>query len=302
MKYWYYYPKFLQVILLMLMIFTLASFSFAIIGFSIDKLFHVSIESISTLATPQIVNAAIFTQAITSLFTFLLSAVLFSYLYYPEPLKILGLQPVKNINFLIWGGLLMVFAVPIINQLASYVQNIDLGQGSKASFDQQTKFIEKLMSGTSIQQLLLYLLVFAILPAIGEELLFRGIILRFTFQTSNNIHYAVLFSAAVFGLAHGSAYNFIPIVLAGVLLGYLYYYSGSIWVSILGHFINNSIAIFALYLSNIGIVPKSYSDMEHLPWWLIISSILLFVICGIMLRKNKILISPNWNIDNIKTN
>ena len=106
MRYWRHYPKFLQTILLMLLIFTLASFSFVIANFGINKIYGVTMEAIGGVgpnSSSRLIAATQFLQGITSLFTFLLSALLFAYLCHPKPTEYLGLQKVRDARFLIWG-------------------------------------------------------------------------------------------------------------------------------------------------------------------------------------------------------
>lgn len=293
MRYWRHYPKFLQVVLLMLLI----SFSIAISSFICSKVYGVSLESIPSLANKNIIHAAQLKQAISSLFRFLLSALLFAYLAHPQPKQYLGMHAIRKPNYIFIALLLLFGAVPLINQLSAWIKLIDFGAAIKTAFKEQQKMIQSMMSDTGTGQLLLYLLLFAALPAIGEELMFRGVVMRFAHQSSHNIHYAIVLSALVFGLAHGTLYNFLPISLAGVLLGYLYYWSGSIWVSIIAHFINNAIAILGLYLSNTGIISKELSDAENLPWYVLLISALLFILALQLARKNATPLAAQWSND-----
>jgi uncharacterized protein len=300
MRYWRHYPKFLQTILLMLLIFTLASFSFVIANFGINKIYGVTMEAIGGVGPnsgSRLIAATQFLQGITSLFTFLLSALLFAYLCHPKPTEYLGLQKVRDARFLIWVLPLMVFVVPLFAQIGEWMQLIDFGAGAKSNFEDQQKMMKALMSGTSIGSLLLYLLVFAVLPALGEEFLFRGIVMRFAYNNTRNFHFAILFSAAIFGLAHGTVYNFLPIMLAGVLLGYIYYFSGSLWPCIVAHFLNNAMAIVLLFLSNKGIVSKELGEAEGLPWLFLLFALSGFLLIFFLLRKNATPLPSDWNDD-----
>lgn len=300
MRYWRHYPKFLQTILLMLLIFTLASFSFLIANFGITKIYGLTMEAISGVnsnSSSRLIEATQFLQAVTSLFTFLFSALLFAYLCHPKPTEYLGLKKVQNTRFLVLVFPLMVFAVPVFAQIGEWMQQIDFGAGAKSSFEEQQKMMKALMGGISVGNLFLYLLIFAALPALGEEFLFRGIVMRFAYNNAQNIHFAILFSAAIFGLAHGTVYNFLPIMLAGVLLGYIYFYSGSLWLSILAHFLNNALAIVLLFLSNKGIISKEIGEAEGLPWYLMLFALAALLLIFSLLRKNATPLPSDWNDD-----
>jgi membrane protease YdiL (CAAX protease family) len=84
----------------------------------------------------------------------------------------------------------------------------------------------------------------AIIPAICEELVFRGVMLPLLAKITRNIHAAVWITAMLFSLIHVQFYGFLPRMIMGALLGYFVVWSGSLWTSILAHFINNASAFF----------------------------------------------------------
>lgn len=300
MRYWRHYPKFLQIILLMLMIFTLVSFSSVIAGFTVSSIFDVSLKDIGSIGAdslPKEISARLYCQVLISLFTFCFSALLFAYLTHPEPMNYLGLRkPGKPINTVI-VVLLLVSFMPIVNQLGSWLQHIDFGAEAKASFERNEMMMKSLMRGTTPMDFAIHLVVFALIPAIGEELLFRGVIMRISYSNSQNIHFAILIAAAIFGIAHGSVYNFLPIMLMGVLLGYIYYLSGSIWLSILAHFMNNALAALGIFLINTKSVSEEVGTAENFPWYVLVVSLGLFVAAFSLLRKNATPLPPDWSDD-----
>ena len=300
MRYWRHYPKFLQTILLMLLIFTLASFSQVVGSFGITKIFGTTPEAILALnsnSNPEIIASAQFFQALNSIFTFLFSALLFAYLCHPQPFNYLGLRKINNTKLLIWTVLLILVALPVFAQIGSWIQQLDLGKGVKDHFIEQQSKMDALMKGNSISDLILYLTLFAVLPAFGEELLFRGIVMRFAYNNAQNIHFAILFSAGIFALAHGNAYHFLPIMLAGILLGYIYYYNGTIWLSILAHFLNNALSVVLVFLGNRNIIPTEVSKAESSPWYIFIIALAILGFAFFMLRKNSTPLASDWNDD-----
>jgi membrane protease YdiL (CAAX protease family) len=95
--------------------------------------------------------------------------------------------------------------------------------------------------------LLLNLLVIAIVPAIGEELLFRGYLQQSFSNWLSNPHVAIIVTAVLFSAIHLHFQAFLPRFILGVLLGYLFYWSGSLWLPILAHFANNAQAVIISY-------------------------------------------------------
>ena len=98
------------------------------------------------------------------------------------------------------------------------------------------------------------LFMIAVLPAIGEELLFRGVIQKLFTQMTRNHHWGIWLSAALFSALHLQFYGFIPRMLLGGMFGYLLVWSGSLWLPVIAHFINNAAAVTLLYLIDTGAV------------------------------------------------
>ena len=96
---------------------------------------------------------------------------------------------------------------------------------------------------------LLSLLCMALVPALCEELFFRAGIQNLLQRWFKNVHVAVWVTAAVFSLAHGEVFAFLPRFLLGGLLGYLYVGGGSLIVNILAHFFNNAMVVFFFWLA-----------------------------------------------------
>ena len=85
----------------------------------------------------------------------------------------------------------------------------------------------------------------AVVPAICEEILFRGYILR-SFERSFKVITAILLSGFLFGLYHVQLQNLLPLASLGILMALLTWTSGSIWPAILAHFVNNAGGVITL--------------------------------------------------------
>jgi hypothetical protein len=122
------------------------------------------------------------------------------------------------------------------------------------SEDKAAKLTEKFLVINSPLDLLLAIFMIAVLPALGEELLFRGVIQRIIGEWSRNIHVGIWCSAILFSALHMQFYGFVPRMLLGVMLGYLYAWSGTLWLPIIAHFINNAAAVILSYLFKQGTI------------------------------------------------
>jgi membrane protease YdiL (CAAX protease family) len=112
------------------------------------------------------------------------------------------------------------------------------------------------------------LIIIAVLPAIGEELMFRGGVQRSLNRAFENPHVAIWLSAIIFSAIHVQFYGFVPRMLLGAGFGYLYYYSGSIWYAMLAHFINNAYAVCAAFYMQKHHMPLDKADEPiGFPWY-----------------------------------
>jgi membrane protease YdiL (CAAX protease family) len=83
------------------------------------------------------------------------------------------------------------------------------------------------------------ILVLALLPALGEEMVFRGCLQSLLGRLWGRPHAAIWVSALLFSAVHGQWMGFVPRCLLGAMFGYLFWHSGSLWTAVLAHFANN---------------------------------------------------------------
>lgn len=109
---------------------------------------------------------------------------------------------------------------------------------------------------------ILAIVVIAIIPAIGEELVFRGIFQKKLQDSGMNAHLAIWIAAIVFSAIHIQFFGFIPRLFLGALFGYLYWWSGDLRVPILAHFVNNGFTLALVYWYNTGTSDINIEEME----------------------------------------
>jgi membrane protease YdiL (CAAX protease family) len=122
---------------------------------------------------------------------------------------------------------------------------------SEAKAEVLTKGFTK---GTSAGALILNLFVIAFMAALSEEIFFRGLFQKVAIECFKNKHVGVWFGAIIFSAFHMQFYGFVPRMLMGAYLGYLFLWSGSLWLGILAHFLNNGMAVFLIWLMNRGVI------------------------------------------------
>lgn len=130
------------------------------------------------------------------------------------------------------------------------------------------------------------LLLIAVIPAISEELLFRGFLLH-GLRTSTRKWPAIIVSAIIFGIFHFFLFKFIVTATLGVLLGYLCWQSRSILPSIVAHMLHNTIVAMSIYpafTERLGI-DSSVMDDSHLPAHVIIIAGIMFTIGLVLITR-----------------
>src|SRR5437762_10427942 len=109
------------------------------------------------------------------------------------------------------------------------------------------KQVEAIIGLNNAGEYILALIIMAFLPALCEETLFRGGLQNFLTRSTRNPWLSILIVSILFSAVHFSFYGFLPRVFLGIVLGLIYYYTGSLWLSILAHFANNAIAVSQFY-------------------------------------------------------
>ena len=132
-----------------------------------------------------------------------------------------------------------------------------------------TKFLTRFESP---QDLIFVFIVIAILPAIGEEIVFRGMIQNDLLRATGNVHASIWVAAILFSAIHVQFFGFVPRMLLGALFGYLYFWSGNLWLAVLAHFVNNGFTVIGLYLYQRGIIDIDLEKTTSTPWQAILFS------------------------------
>ncbi len=117
----------------------------------------------------------------------------------------------------------------------------------------------------STKALMIGLLVMGIIPAVGEELLFRGLVQPLCQQITRNPHSAIIVSALSFSAIHLQFYGFVPRFLLGALFGYLYWWTKDLTFPMAAHFLNNAVTLLLLFLHQRGIITQDIAQPTALP-------------------------------------
>ena len=211
--------------------------------------------------------------------TFLLPPILCAWIWDTnhKPLSWLRLDKGADWKLFLIAIGMMFCALPAINLLADLNSRIELPesldfieQKLKAYEAQAALLTERFLQADNGWQVLLNVGLMALLPALAEELSFRGTLQ----QILGNKHIAIWVTAVIFSAIHMQFYGFIPRMLMGAMFGYVFVWSGSLWVPITMHFVNNTLAVLAYHIFG---TATSYADTigAGATWWIGVLSLLL---------------------------
>ncbi len=278
------FTKFIFAILLAFLSFFVISFIGALVAIII---FHVGINELSSLlqSTPSEENIPLlkYFQLLQSIGLFLIPAIVLARLIFKNGLNSVGLRIHVEPAIVGWVLLLMVFGFPLVNLLSEWNLNMRL-PGFLSSLEETFRKLEEsavqmteaFLQSKSFAGLFYNLILIAILPALGEELFFRGIVQRIFIDWTKSPWLGIFIAAFLFSFMHLQFYGFFPRFYLGFIFGVIYYWSGSIWLPILAHFINNAAAVILLFIYGQETVGKNIDAIgtKEGNWYYIVISIL----------------------------
>ena len=206
---------------------------------------------------PMSVGSLKWVQLLQTAAMFLLPPLCMAYLWSQEPMKWLKVSEFQSFKVSGAAILLMLVALPAINLLSYWNQQMTLPAflkpleaWMKAQEESAALLTEQFLNVTTFGGLVVNLLLMAVLPAVAEELTFRGVLQQlFEVKGERVPHLAIWCSAILFSAIHMQFYGFVPRMLMGALFGYMLAWTGSLWVPILMHMTNNAVAVILYFVA-----------------------------------------------------
>lgn len=239
-------PVILQLVVLLLLC-VAGAFVFSALGLLVSSAIFHTMDPYSASDSATYIRI---TQAFSTIGTFLVPALLFAYC---QDGKWFHYNKADRRPYYLLVNVTLVLSIvilPIVAILNQWNQALTLPE-SMSGLEEAMKRLEA--KSEDILQLLTFnhtyatlaanLLVLALLPAVCEEFLFQGTLQVFISDKSGKPHLAIWLTAFIFSTIHFQFYGFIPRLLLGAYLGYLFYWSRSLWLPILAHFLHNALSI-----------------------------------------------------------
>jgi len=265
----------------------------------VDPLFGIPFmevgNAISDLESSFNIQVLKFIQFFNTIGLFWLPGILFVVLLNKNPINFLKLNKQFNSQYLILVAFLFFSFLPLLNLVATLNAEMHLPEWMSSveewmrnSEDNAAEMTKAFLKMNGLADLLFNILLIGILPAIGEELIFRGIIQQVINKGKNNYHIGIWVSAILFSALHFQFYGFLPRLLLGALFGYLFVWSRNLWVPIFAHFLNNTFALLAVYYLGIDAVEKQVDQLgatNETYWYAIVGGI---IFTGIIIYAKRV--------------
>jgi len=228
----------------------------------------------------------------TLFFTFLIP---WFYLKFIAKKTFKALQPAKNTNILmIVLAFLATFAFMFVNSyLVEWNQSWTFPEALsglenylRSLEDELAKTTEQFTNFQTFGQFLVGFIVIAVLPGIGEELLFRGILQNSLHRWTKNHHVAIWLAAFLFSFIHFQFFGLVPRMVLGAIFGYLYVWSGNIWYPIIAHMTNNGISVLVVYLANVGVIDIDIDSADAIPLSVSLLGLVAFIGFMLLFKNN----------------
>ncbi len=241
------------------------------------------------------INVLKFYQVFLSVISFALTPIICGFLWYEKPWKAFSFHHSPTLKQIFLAGILILVISPFINLLAYINEQMvlppflsEVESLFKSLEETALKTTQQMLDVDSLGGVMINLLVMAVVPALCEELFFRGGLMKI-FTEKGNKHAAVWIAAVIFSLIHFQMYGFLPRMLMGALLGYLLVWSGSIWLPILVHFLNNSSVVLLSYFGKISGSTETVENLGKAETWEygIVSAVVSGVILWMLIKTSR---------------
>lgn len=284
----------LFIILVSFLLIFIVGFLFAI------PIFHINISELSSTFTdyndPDNLKFLKYLQTLQAIGLFIIPAFIIGYVFHSKSTVYLKFDKKIAVKPLILAALILFASIPIINSFAVLNESMKFPEWlsgvenwMKEKESSARLLTESFLRMDSVWSLAFNIFMIGILPGIGEELIFRGVLQRLFAEWTKNIHWGIIIAAFLFSSMHFQFYGFLPRFMLGVLLGYLFYWSGSIWVPIVGHFVNNTTAVvlYYFYAGQMSENVESFGVSQGSYGFLVLSIVIVSSLLYLFYKENK---------------
>jgi len=247
----------------------------------------------SDIFNPKYYNAIMLMQVVDTLFMFFLPVYVFALICYRNPMKFIGFNTRINYKQVLILLAIIVLTFPLSGALAELTKMIPIPKNweiyFKAKEAERATQEKALINITSFSEYLISMVIIGLLPALFEEVCFRGGLQNILMRWFKGPWVAIIITSIIFSAVHFSYYGFFVRAVLGIFLGLIFYYSGSLWLSILFHFLFNGIQVTAMYITSTSITKNSKDIEDNFPLWAGVVALGFIIFAFIEFRRVSIL-------------
>ena len=245
------------------------------------------------IMNPKYYSAVMWVQAISTFFMFFLPIYFFALICYRNPSKFIGFNTHFNSRQVLLVLVILVLTFPLSGALAELNKIIPIPKTLEIKFKAMESSREAqeavLININSFSRYIFSMIIIGLLPAVFEEVCFRGGLQNILTRWFNGPWMAIILTAIIFSAIHVSYYGFLVRFALGVVLGLVFYYSGSLWLNILVHFLYNGLQVTALYASTMSQSKNTKDIGENFPLWGGALALVLIIYAFIKFRELSLL-------------
>ena len=220
------------------------------------------------------------------LFAFILPALLAMRLYKRHEGDVFfNFSPKFNLNAALIGVFILMCSYPLVQFSSEVNKMIPLPDVLRNMEDQTAKLVSLMLNNDSILVLSVNVFLIALIPAIGEELIFRGFLQTIIKKLIFHKHVTVWLTAIIFSAIHIQFEGFFPRMILGLVLGYLMMWSGNIIYPMIAHFTNNAVQVILQYTVRNDATRLEKMDNYNVPIWLVIGSVVVLALSTHLFQK-----------------
>lgn len=256
--------SFVSQLVLLIVILLICLIFFSLIGYGLAMLmFDLSIEELQLASNYKAIQGLKIVQVFSSLGTYLVPVVILIYILKEKPIQYLNLNTRLNPWAMVVVSLIIVAFFPLNGVIAEWNMALPLPDALVQYEAKIEETIKRFLQMPTIGDLIVNLIVIALVAAVAEEVLFRGLIQRMILEKTQNHHVAIWVAAIVFSGIHFQFSGFFPRLFLGVLFGYIFHWSKSLWYPIIAHLLHNGITVVLVYVYGVEALEGMAADAEN---------------------------------------
>lgn len=269
---------------------------------------HVPAHDLENAITkPENANIAILFQFLSTFLFMAVPSFVFARIINKHPFKYIGFNSaISGKQVFIIVGIVLV-CIMLSGALSKLNEIIPISKNLQKYFQSKEEEYDKVVIGMAqmktVTQYIVSLIIIALMPAIFEEMLFRGALQPIMISLTKNVLAGIVITSILFSALHGSYYGFLPRLALGMIIGYIYYLSKNLWLSTITHFLYNAFGVTQMYvLSKEGLLNStSVSDDSFPLYYGLIAAVALYGLFIFFKKESEVVISMH-NIDKFSEN